>query len=90
MIGLVSSDNGMLSDVCGKICNALDESDLVYNAKMYADLMTYTDGSKYCLVISENKKYYDVIMLTLTQEERNLIQWIGADWFPDVPMVLEE
>jgi hypothetical protein len=64
--------------------------DLVYNAKMYADLLTYPDGLKYCLVISENKKYYDVIMLTLTQEERNLIQWIGADWFPDVPMVLEE
>jgi hypothetical protein len=42
------------------------------------------------LVVSENKKYYDVIMSTLTQEERNLIQWIGADWFPDVPMVLEE
>jgi len=85
MIGVISSDNLMLNDICLKLGNTLEESILYYDAEKYADLIEYPDGSKYALPISENKKYYDVIMSTLTQEEKNLIQWIGSDWFPDSP-----
>lgn len=89
MIGIVSTDDVMLNDVCIKLCEALEDSILVYDAEKYADLIEYPDGSKYALPISENKQYYDVIMLTLTQEERNMIQWIGSDWYPE-PIPTEE
>jgi hypothetical protein len=89
MIAIVSTDKDMLNDICMKLCNALESSDLVFNADKYAELLVYPDGSKYALPISENKKYYDVIMTTLTQEERNMIQWIGSDWFPE-PIPIKE
>ena len=73
-----------------KYCSKRINKSLVYNAIKYANLIEYPDGSKYALIISENKKYYDVIMSTLTQEEKNLIQWIGSDWFPDSPTPSEE
>ena len=84
MIGIVSTDEGMLNDICSKICNALEDSILVYNAEKYADLIEYPDGSKYALTISENQKYYDIIMLTLTQSEIDKIETIGADWYPEI------
>jgi hypothetical protein len=90
MIGLVDTGSQLLNDICIKLCNALEDSILVYNAVKYANLIEYPNGSKYALIISENKKYYDVIMSTLTQEEKNLIQWIGSDWFPDSPAPSEE
>ncbi len=89
MIGIVSTDEGMLNDICIKLCNTLEASGLVFNADKYAELLTYPDGSKYALPVSENKKYYDFIMNTLTQEERNMIQWIGSDWYPE-PIPIEE
>ncbi len=81
MIGIVNQDDNFLNEICDKLGKTLKDSGLCYHATKYADLLKHPDGSKFALVISETKNYYNAIMTTLTQKERNLIQWIGSDWF---------
>jgi len=84
MIGIINIDESTLNDICIRLDNALKNSALIYNAEKYADLIEYPDGSKYALPISENQKYYDIIILTLTQSEIDKIETIGADWYPEI------
>lgn len=81
MIGIVNQDDNFLNEICDKLGETLQNSGLCYHASKYAELLKYPDGSKFALVIAETKRYYNIIMSTLTQDEKNLIQWIGADWF---------
>ena len=84
MIGIVNDNADFLNDISNKLGQFLKDSGLCYHAENYADLIEYPDGSKYALTISENKQYYDPIMTTLTQEEKNMIEWIGSDWYTEI------
>ena len=83
MIGIVNDNADFLNDICNKLGQSLKDSGLCYHAEKYADLIEYPDGSKYALPVSENKKYYDVIMNSLTQEEKNKIEYLHSDWFEE-------
>ena len=86
MIGIVNKDDIFLNEICDKLGETLKDSGLCYHATKYAELLKHPKESKFALVISETKKYYNLIMSTLTQKERNLIQWIGSDWFDKEPL----
>ena len=86
MIGIVNKDDIFLNEICDKLGETLKDSGLCYHATKYAELLKHPKESKFALIIAETKKYYNLIMSTLTQKERNLIQWIGADWFDKEPL----
>lgn len=81
MIGIVNQDDNFLNEICDKLGETLQDSGLCYHATKYAELLKHPDGSKFALIIATTKNYYNLIMSTLTQNEKNLIQWIGSDWF---------
>ena len=86
MIGIVNKDDIFLNEICDKLGETLKDSGLCYHATKYAELLKHPKESKFALIIAETKKYYNLIMSTLTQKERNLIQWIGSDWFDKEPL----
>ena len=86
MIGIVNQDDNFLNEICDKLGETLKDSGLCYHATKYAELLKHPKESKFALIIAETKKYYNLIMSTLTQKERNLIQWIGSDWFDKEPL----
>jgi hypothetical protein len=79
MIGIVNADDNFLQGINDRIHQALEAAPVDYVAERYAVLLE--NNNLYALVILEIPvAWYPVIMGTLTQDEKDMIQTLGPEW----------
>ena len=79
MIGIVSADDNFLQGINDRIHQALKAAPVDYVADRYAVLLQ--NNNLYALVILEIPVAWNpVIMATLTQDEKDMIQTLGPEW----------
>ena len=79
MIGIVSADDNFLQGINDRIHQALEAAPVDYVADRYAVLLQ--NNNLYALVILEIPVHWNpVIMGTLTQDEKDMIQTLGPEW----------
>ena len=81
MIGIVNKSEDFLNVICSNLGETLKASGLCYHATKYAELLKHPKETKFTLIISQKENYYNLIMESLTQTDRDTIEWIGTDWF---------
>lgn len=81
MIGLISTDETQLNDISARIHIALNSSQARYFATEYGEAMKHTSEDLYALILLEKEDYYTIIINTLTEDERAMIQALTPDWF---------
>ena len=84
MNGIVNTNKNFLSELSSKLHLTLNSAKIKYVAQIYAKFMQHPDELKFALVISEHNIYKKIIMDTLTNDEKEMIQPIGSDWFPEI------
>ena len=79
MIGIVNADDTLLQGINDRIHQALEAAPVDYVAEKYGELLQ--NGDLYALVILEIPVHWNpVIMATLTQDEKDMIQTLGPEW----------
>tara|TARA_R110002096_G_scaffold135829_5_gene287920 strand:- start:1475 stop:1726 length:252 start_codon:yes stop_codon:yes gene_type:complete len=81
MIGLIGTDQTQLNDISARIHIALNSSHARYFATEYGDAIKHTSEDLYALILLEKEDYYTIIINTLTEGERTMIQPVTPDWF---------
>ena len=81
MIGLISTDEAQLNDISARIHIALNSSHARYFAAEYGQPMKHINEDLYALILLEKEDYYPIIINTLTEGERTMIQPVTPDWF---------
>ncbi len=81
MIGLISADETQLNDISARLHIALNSSQARYHATEYGQAMKHVNEDLYALILLEKEDYYPVIINTLTDDERAMIQPVTPDWF---------
>ncbi len=81
MIGLVNADNQLLEDICIRIHVALEQSSAKYVADRYSILLYNSEDNLYALrIVQMPAEWNDVIMGTLTEQEKEMMQDISNDY----------
>ena len=79
MIGIVNADDNFLQGINDRIHQELEAEPVDYVADRYAVLLE--NNNLYALVILEIPVAWNpVIMGTLTQDEKDMIQTLGPEW----------
>jgi len=84
MNGIVNTNKDFLSELSSRLHLTLNSEKIKYVAQIYAKILQHPEELKFALLISENKIYNNIIMQTLTEDEKEMIQTIGSDWFPEI------
>ena len=84
MIALVNTNENILIDISVRLHNALNSSSVKYTAEQYGEAIKHPDVENYALKVIQKDDYNDIIMNELTNEEKEMLQIIGEDWFEDL------
>ena len=78
MIGIISTDENVIIDINNRLHEALTNAPVKYIAEKYADILQKDDEFA-IRIVQKPENWNEVIMQTLTQEEKDSIQpltWI--------------
>lgn len=84
MIALVNTDENILINISTRLHNTLNSSSVEYTAEQYGEPIKHPDVENYALKVIQKNDYNDIIMNELTNEEKEMLQIIGEDWFEDL------
>ena len=86
MDAIVNTNKSFLSELASKLHLTLNTKKIEYVAQIYGKILQHPNELKYALIISEHDCYKKIILETLTDEEKEMIEQIGSDWFPKNPL----
>lgn len=81
MEAVVSDDINELNAISSRLHIALNNGPVRYIAMYYGIPFQHPNEQIFALVIAERMDYRDIIMETLTQEEKDKIETLTDDWF---------
>ena len=86
MQGIVNESIDIIKDINSRLHLALNTAKIKYVAQTYGIPIKHPGEELYALILTNNPLYLDIIMITLTEEEKAMIQELGSDWFPEIPL----
>ena len=86
MEGIVNTSIDFLQVLNAKLHLTLNSEKIKYVAQTYAIPIKHPDEELYALMLVKKPLYLDVIMRTLTEGEKSMIQDLGPDWFFKIPI----
>lgn len=84
MEGIVNISIDFLQVLNAKLHLTLNSAKIKYVAQTYAIPMKHPEEELYALVLTKNPLYLDIIMNTLNDDEKAMIQELSPDWFPEI------
>ncbi len=83
MTGIVGTDEEQLKGISARIHQALESSAVDYVAQEYGDPIQHpNEADLFALIILDVPAiWHPIIMDSLTQEEKLMMQVMGSDWF---------
>ena len=84
MTGIVNTSIDFLQVLNDKLHLTLNSAKIKYVAQTYAIPMKHPGEELYALLLTKKTLYLNIIMDTLTDDEKAMIQELGSDWFPAI------
>lgn len=82
--GIVNTSIDFLQSLNNKLHLTLNSAKIKYVAQTYAIPMKHPGEELYALLLTKKDLYLNIIMDTLTDDEKAMIQELGSDWFPAI------
>ena len=86
MEGIVNISIDFLQVLNDKLHLTLNSAKIKYVAQTYAIPMKHPGEELYALVLTKKPLYLYIIMNTLNDDEKAMIQELGPEWFPELPI----